>query len=79
MERTLLSLPDDLADALDRFGREQDPPRDPSEIVQTAVRAYLDEHGSTQTDAIRFLTISPAEEGSGVTDVSLHHDRYFAG
>lgn len=77
MERTLLSLPDDLAEALDRFGREQDPPRDPSEIVQTAVRVYLDEHG--YPDSVRFLTISPAEEGSGVTDVSLHHDRYFAG
>jgi metal-responsive CopG/Arc/MetJ family transcriptional regulator len=79
MERTLLSLPEDLADALDRFGREQDPPREPSEIVQTALRAYLDDHGYVETDAIRFLTISPAEAGSGVTDVSLHHDRYFAG
>jgi metal-responsive CopG/Arc/MetJ family transcriptional regulator len=77
MERTVLSLPDDLVDALDRFAREQDPPREPSEIVQTAVREYLDEHG--YAESVRILTISPAERGSGVTDVSLHHDRYFAG
>ena len=77
IERTLLALPDDLLDALDRFGREQDPPRDPREIVQTAVREYLDGHGYAESG--RPLTISPAEQGSGVTDVSLHHDRYFAG
>ncbi len=73
----MLSLPDDLVNALDRFGREQDPPRDPSEIVQTAVREYLDQRGYAELD--RLLTISPAEQGSGVADVSLHHDRYFAG
>lgn len=72
----MLSLPDELVEALDRFGRKQDPPRDPREIVRTAVREYLDEHG--HAESIRLLTISPAEQGSGVTDVSLHHDRYFA-
>jgi hypothetical protein len=76
MKHAVLSLPDELVEDLDRFGRSQEPPRDPGEIVQTAVRDYLAAHG--YTTPVRTLTITPAEHGSGVTDLSLHHDRYFA-
>jgi hypothetical protein len=76
MKQGALSLPDDLVADLDRFGRSQEPPRDPGEIVQTAVRDYLAAHGYQRPT--RALTITPAERGSGVTDLSLQHDRYFA-
>ena len=76
MEQTPITLPDDLVEALALFGRDQDPPRDPGEIVQTAVRAYLAERG--YKPQVRPLRITPAPQGSGVTDLSLHHDRYFA-
>ena len=76
MKHDVFSLPDDLVADLDRFGRSQKPPRDPAEIVQTAVRDYLAAHGYAAP--ARTLSITPAEHGSGVTDLSLHHDRYFA-
>lgn len=76
MEGPALSLPDELVEQLNRFGRTQDPPRDPAEIVQTAVRDYLAEHDVSPP--VRILQITPSVRGSGVTDVSLHHDRYFA-
>jgi hypothetical protein len=76
MKHDVLSLPDELVEDLDRFGRSQEPPRDPVEIVQTAVRDYLTAHG--YATPARTLIITPAEQGSGVTDLSLHHDRYFA-
>jgi hypothetical protein len=76
MKHEPLSLPDGLVADLERFGQSHEPPRDPGEIVQTAVRDYLAAHGY-KTPA-RALAITPAEHGSGVTDLSLHHDRYFA-
>jgi hypothetical protein len=76
MKHAVLSLPDELVEDLDRFGRSQEPPREPGEIVQTAVREYLAAYGYTAP--ARTLSITPAEQGSGVTDLSLHHDRYFA-
>jgi hypothetical protein len=76
MKHAVLSLPAELVEDLDRFGRSQEPPREPAEIVQTAVREYLAAHGYTAP--ARTLRITPAEHGSGVTDLSIHHDRYFA-
>jgi hypothetical protein len=76
MKRTVLSLPDELVEELERFARGQDPPHDPDEIVQTAVRDYLSAHGFKAPSP--GLTITPAEHGSGLGDLSIHHDRYFA-
>jgi len=71
-----MTLPDDLAEALDSYVRAQENPPALTTVVQAAVREYLRERGFLRT--YRPLKITPASRGSGRTDVSIDHDRYFA-
>lgn len=75
MEQTI-SMPNDLAAALDAYRRDQELPLDLSEVVQSALREYLAERGYvTET---RMLRITPASMGSGKHDISVEHDQYLA-
>ena len=76
MKRATMTLPDDLAEALDSYVRAQENPPALTTVVQAAVREYLRERGFLRT--YRPLKITPASRGSGRTDVSIDHDRYFA-
>ncbi len=76
MKRATMTLPDDLAEAVERYVKAQEAPPALTTVVQAALREYLRERGFLRP--YRPLKITPAARGSGVSDVSLNHDRYFA-
>ncbi len=76
MKRATITIPDDLAEAVDRYVRAQEAPPGLTAVVQTALRLYLIERGYLRAD--RALRIRPAPRGSGRHDVSEAHDRYLA-
>jgi hypothetical protein len=67
-----MTLPDDVAEAVDTCLRAQDVPPTLTAVVQTALREYLRERGFLQVR--RPLKISPAKRGSGGSDVTESHD-----
>jgi len=76
MKRATMTLPDDLAKAVDEYVAAQEAPPALTAVVQAALREYLRERGFLRP--YRPLKITPAPRGSGLTDVSVNHDRYFA-
>jgi hypothetical protein len=76
MKRATVSIPDDLAKAVDNYVRAQDGPLPLTAIVQAALRQYLTESG--YMPARKPLRITPAPQGSGHGEVSQVHDRYLA-
>lgn len=76
MKRATITLPDDLAKAVDDYVRAQEAPPALTTVVQAALREYLRERGFLLT--YRPLKITPAARGSGRRDVSENHDKYFA-
>ncbi len=76
MKRATVTIPDDLAEAVDSFVRAQDAPPALTAVVQAALRQYLTERGYLRTR--KPLCINPASKGSGRRDVSQAHDRYLA-
>jgi hypothetical protein len=77
MKRATMTLPDDLADAVDDYVRAQDAPPALTTVVQAALREYLRERGFLQP--YKPLRIRPAKHGSGSKDGSINHDLYLAG
>ena len=76
MKRATITFPDDLAEAVEDYVRAQETPPALTKLMQTALREYLRERGFLRT--YRPLKITPAPRGSGQSDVSVNHDRYFA-
>ncbi|HXW14752.1 MAG TPA: hypothetical protein VEN79_09610 [Terriglobia bacterium] len=76
MKRATVSIPDDLAKAVDSYVQAQDSPLPLTTVVQAALRQYLTERGFLR--ARKPLCIEPATQGSGRSDVSQAHDRYLA-
>ncbi len=77
MKRATMTLPDDLAEAVESYRRAQEAPPSLTTLVQAALRQYLSDRGFLRTR--RALQIAPAQKGSGHIDVSEQHDRYLAG
>ncbi len=73
MKRATMTLPDDLAKAVDDYVRAQEAPPALTTVVQAALREYLRERGFLRT--YRPLKITP-KGNSGRSDVSRHHDLY---
>jgi len=71
-----MTFPDDLAEAVDKYLQAQETPPALTTVMQAALREYLRERGYLR--AYRPLKIAPAPKGSGFSDVSVNHDRYFA-
>jgi len=71
-----MTLPDDLAKALDEYVQAQEAPPALTTVVQTALREYLRERGFLRT--YRPLKITP-KGSSGRSDVSINHDLYLTG
>jgi hypothetical protein len=71
-----MTLPDDLAKAVEKYMASQEAPPTLATMVQAALRQYLRERGFLRTR--KTLQITPARKGSGRSDVSQNHDRYFA-
>ena len=76
MKRATMTLPDDLAEAVAEYVKAQDAPPALTTVMQVALREYLLERGFLRP--FRPLKITPAPQGSGLTDVSVNHDKYFA-
>jgi hypothetical protein len=72
-----MTLPDDLAKAVDNYLRAQEAPPALTTVVQAALREYLGERGFLPGH--KTLRIRPAKRGSGRSDVSENHDLYLAG
>ena len=72
-----MTLPDDVAKAVDQYMQSQEAPPALTTVVQAALREFLRERGFLRP--YRALKITPAAKGSGPSDVSENHDRYFAG
>jgi hypothetical protein len=71
-----MTLPDDLAEAVDSYRQSQDAPPALTAVVQAALREYLRERGFLQER--RPFRITP-KGNSGRSDVSENHDAYLAG
>lgn len=71
-----MTLPDDLAKAVDDYVRAQEAPPALTAVVQAALREYLSKRGFLRT--YRPLKIT-AKGNSGATDVSRNHDLYLTG
>ena len=76
MKRATLSFPDDLAKATERYMASHEAPPSLTSVVQAALRQYLSERGFLRTK--RAFSITPAERGSGRSDISQDHDRYLS-
>jgi hypothetical protein len=76
MKRATMTLPDDLAEAVEKYVQAQEAPPALTTVVQTALREYLRERGFLRT--YRPLKIRP-KGNSGRSDVSQDHDLYLTG
>ena len=77
MRRATVTIPDDLAKAVESYVRAQEARPALTAVVQAALRQYLTERGYLR--AAGPLRITPAKRGSGGRrDVSQAHDRYLA-
>lgn len=71
-----MTLPDDLAKAVDDYQKAQEAPPALTTVVQAALREYLRERGFLRE--YRPLKITP-KGNSGRSDVSRNHDLYLTG
>jgi len=76
MKRATVTIPDDLADAVETYVRDQEAPPPLTAVVQAALRQYLIQRGYLRAGGP--LRITPARRGSGRRDVSQAHDRYLS-
>jgi hypothetical protein len=77
MKRATVTMPDDLEKAVDNYVQSQEAPPPLTAMVQATLHEYLEHRGYLRRTG-RFLRITPASKGSGRSDVSRAHDRYFA-
>jgi hypothetical protein len=76
MRRATVTIPDDLAKAVESYVRAQEARPALTAVVQVALREYLTGRGYLRVAGS--LRITPAKRGSGRRDVSQAHDRYLA-
>jgi hypothetical protein len=76
MKRATMTLPDDIAEALDSYVRSHEAPPALTAVVQAALREYLRQRGFLRSH--RPFKIE-AVGSSGRRDVSMNHDLYLAG
>jgi hypothetical protein len=76
MKRATMTLPDELAEAVDQYRQSQEAPPSLTVVVQTALREYLQQRGFLARR--RPFRITPLGR-SGRSDISQEHDAYLAG
>jgi hypothetical protein len=76
MKRATITIGGDLEKALQSYASRQEVPPSFTALVQAALREYLARRGAARP--AHPLRITPAKKGSGKSDVSQRHDRYFA-
>jgi hypothetical protein len=81
MKRATITIPDDLEAQLESYMGAQDITPSLTGVVEVALRRFLKDQQLKSLQyrpARRQLSITPAEKGSGQSDVSMNHDRYLA-
>lgn len=76
MKRATITVTDDLEEALEAYRRDQEVVPALTAVAQAALREFLAGRGYLSTT--RHLRITPTDQGSGASNVSVEHDRYFA-
>ncbi|HUN63006.1 MAG TPA: hypothetical protein VMU53_13500 [Candidatus Sulfotelmatobacter sp.] len=76
MKRATITIPDDLAQAVESYVRAQEAPPPLTAVVQAALRQFLAERGYIRASGP--LEITRAPRGSGRRDVSRRHDYYLS-
>ena len=77
MRRATITIGQELEASLDAYIQQQEVSPALTAVVQAALKEYLARRGFVP--GTKTLRITPAKKGSGVRDVSVHHDRYLAG
>lgn len=77
MKRATVTIGGDLETALQSYVSRQEGKPSFTSVVQAALREYLTRRGAAPPP--NRLRISPAQKGSGKSNVSRRHDHYFAG
>lgn len=76
MKRATITVPEDLEGPIETYRLDQDMPPAFTAVVQAALRGYLAARGYVAP--ARPFSLTPADRGSGRSDVSSDHDRYLA-
>jgi len=76
MKRATMTLPDDLAEAVEKYVQSQENPPALTTVMQTALREYLRERGYLRPYRPLKITVKGR---SGRSDVSENHDLYLTG
>jgi hypothetical protein len=76
MRRATITIGEDLEKALTSYSSQQEVAPTFTSLVQAALREYLARRGAGVP--AHPLRITAASKGSGKSDVSQQHDRYFA-
>jgi hypothetical protein len=76
MKRATITIGGDLEKALQSYISRQEVAPTFTALVQAALREYLARRGAAAP--AHPLRITPAAKGSGKSDISQEHDRYFA-
>ena len=76
MKRVTVSVSDELEESLEHYFQDQEVAPSLTALLQAALKEYLAERGYPKSTSA--FKITPASEGSGLTDISQRHDQYFA-
>jgi hypothetical protein len=76
VKRTTITIPRDLEAQLESYLKRQEVRPALTAVVQAALRQFL--ANRSYIPPSKPLRITPAKRGSGLTDVSINHDRYLA-
>jgi hypothetical protein len=76
MKRATITIGGDLEKAVQSYTSRLEVAPSLTALVQAALREYLARRGTAAP--AHPLRLTPATTGSGKSDVSLRHDRYFA-
>lgn len=77
MKRSTVTIPDDIAPALEAYLADQRPTPPLTAVVHDALAAFLVERGYLP-GAPRRLRLTPARRGSGTRSTSIDHDAVLA-
>lgn len=78
MKRATITIPDELEAKLQEYVRRQEVPPALTAVVQAALREFLEQRERSEEHGFRPFRITPASRGSGLSDVSVNHDKYLA-
>ena len=76
MKRVTVSVSDEIEESLDDYLRDQEVAPSLTAVLQAALKDYLADRGYLRGASA--FKVTPASEGSGLSDISQSHDQYFS-